>query len=92
MIMTRVKAGLLAGLIGAVLAGCTLGTGPLTQSFGQAQTMAKTSQRLNPEASANLEPVEGLNGEAAKQTLEKYYRSFEREERRTQFVLPIARN
>ncbi len=92
MITTRIKVSVFASLIGVVMLGCTTATGPLTQSYGRAQAMAKMNQTLNPDASANLAPVEGFAGEAAKRTMEKYYKSFEREEQQTEFVLPIATN
>ena len=92
MIMTRIKIALFTSCIGVVIVGCTTATGPLTQSYGRAQTIAKMSQTINPEASANVAPVAGFDGEAAKRAIERYYKGFEQAERQTQFVLPIATN
>lgn len=92
MITIQVKMTIFASLLSLVSLGCTTATGPLTQTFGTAHTTTKMNQRLNPEASVNLEPVEGLSGEAAKRAIEKYYETFEREERRDTFILPVTQN
>lgn len=90
MILTPVKSGLFAGLLGITLMGCTPVIGPLTQSFGRSQASARMNQTLNPEASANLQAVEGFGGEAAKLAIERYYSTFEQVPTQPTFVLPIS--
>jgi hypothetical protein len=48
--------------------------------FGRAYTLARSSQILNPGAEANLEPVEGINGRAAANLMQKYVNSFSKTE------------
>jgi len=49
----------------------------LNANFGKSFESAKNNQILNPDAGKNLEPVVGLNGEAAEQGVDKYKKSFE---------------
>ncbi len=65
--------------IGVVLivlfaAGCHYGA--LTKDYGKSYDMAKYGQILNPEASKNLKPVTGLNGQAETEVMKKYIDSF----------------
>lgn len=55
--------------------------------FGVSHEAAKSGQILNPEAGENLDPVYGLDGEAAETTTEKYRKSFG--EAREEPVYPI---
>ena len=48
----------------------------LNMNFGKSLETAKNNQILNPDAGKNLEPVVGLNGEAAEQGVDKYKESF----------------
>ena len=48
----------------------------LDMNFGKSLETAKNNQTLNPDAGKNLEPVVGLNGEAAEQGVAKYKESF----------------
>ena len=52
----------------------------LNMNFGKSYESAINDQILNPDAGKNLEPVVGLNGEAAEYGVEKYKKSFEKEE------------
>ena len=52
----------------------------LNMNFGKSLETAKNNQILNPDAGKNLEPVVGLNGEAAEQGVDKYKKSFEKEQ------------
>ena len=52
----------------------------LDMNFGNSFESAKNNQILNPDAGKNLEPVVGLNGEAAEQGVDKYKKSFEKEQ------------
>ena len=78
MILTAV-----AALI-AVL-GCTTPAGQnqgtlLEKNWGRSFETAKYNQILNPEAGKNLDPVEGLDGEAAEANTAKYRQGFTTEE------------
>lgn len=73
-------------LIGLVVAfslsvGCAenkpfLGESKLEKNWGRSYESAKYNQILNPEAEKNLEPVTGLDGQAAEDSLEKYRKTF----------------
>jgi hypothetical protein len=55
--------------------GCTqamLAPTPLDKNWGRAVEVAKDSQALNPDASQNLDPVTGLDGQAAENDIVKY--------------------
>jgi hypothetical protein len=45
---------------------------PLDENWGRAFEVAKDSQALNPDASQNLDPVTGLDGQAAENDIVKY--------------------
>ena len=51
----------------------------LDQNWGRSFESAKQNQILYPEAGKNSEPVEGMDGKAADNAIEKYQKSFERE-------------
>jgi hypothetical protein len=55
--------------------GCA-GTTELDRNWGRSFDTAKSSQILNPEAQKNLEPVVGLDGQAAQMSVENYRGSF----------------
>jgi len=44
----------------------------LDQNWGKSVEAAKSSQILNPQAGENLDPVVGLDGQAAERNLEQY--------------------
>jgi len=48
----------------------------LNMNFGKSFESAKNNQILNPDAGKNLEPVVGLNGEAAEHGVDKYKKTF----------------
>ena len=58
--------------------GCVSETGMIEGNWGKAYETAKYEQRLNPDADKNLTSVEGLDGEAAKNNMESYRKSFEK--------------
>jgi hypothetical protein len=60
----------------AGLAACTSTTPNLDRNFGQAVNHAKAQQTLNPDASQNPDPVAGIDGPAAKSSVERYDDSF----------------
>jgi hypothetical protein len=58
-----------------VSVGCTqamLAPTPLDKNWGRAVEVARESQALNPDASQNLDPVTGLDGQAAENDIVKY--------------------
>jgi hypothetical protein len=73
----------LIGLIAAlsIFSACQ-GTGAwrgetlLEKNWGKSFESAKKNQILNPDAGKNLDPVTGLDGEAADMNMEKYRESF----------------
>jgi hypothetical protein len=65
----------LAGFV--LLNGCTWQQESLSdQNWGRSYETAKYNQILNPDAGKNLEPVEGLSGNAAGNSVEKYENTF----------------
>jgi len=55
-----------------------LGCGPtrLEMDYGTSYQLQKYSQTQNPQAAKNMAPVEGLNGQAAQNAVEKYQKGF----------------
>ena len=53
------------------------GPSRLELDYGTSFNLAKFNQVAHPEAERNLEPVIGLDGQAAKASLDKYRKSFE---------------
>ncbi|MBI2307528.1 MAG: hypothetical protein HYU78_09505 [Rhodocyclales bacterium] len=75
--------GVLAILL--ALAGCSSGssnllsrTPVLDSQFGQAVEMAKAQQTINKDAGKNPDPVNGLDGRAAREAVERYETSFQK--------------
>ena len=52
----------------------------LNMNYGNSYESAINNQILNPDAEKNLEPVLGLNGQAAEHTVNRYKKSFEKEQ------------
>lgn len=67
-----------AGLLGlaAVMAGCASSTPVLDATFGDAVRSARMAQTLNPNASANRDPVTGIDGKAGASAIAGYEKSF----------------
>lgn len=67
-------------LLIALLAGCNSvyfgGTPNLDENWGKSFDSARAGQTLNPEASDNLDPVEGLDGQAADKQVDQYRNNF----------------
>lgn len=53
-------------------AGCATRTPVLDRSFGDAVRAARTQQTLNPDAGRDADPVAGLDGLAARESVERY--------------------
>ena len=58
------------------LTGCVSPTPMLDAQFGQSVSLIKAQQTLNPSASRNTNPVNGLDGVAAKSAYDNYQKSF----------------
>ncbi len=73
----KVKMIAFAGMSIAVmlLMGCS-GPGRVAMDCGTSYKNAKFGQTLSPTAERNLEPVEGMDGQAAQNVVEKYRLSF----------------
>ncbi|MES2297144.1 MAG: hypothetical protein V4582_08880 [Pseudomonadota bacterium] len=65
-----------AALLASALAGCAGTTPHWDAHFGQALRQAQASQIANAGAPANLDPVAGIDGQAARAAQERYERSF----------------
>ena len=67
------------GLFGILLAvtGCVSPTPRLDHDFGKSVSLLKAQQILNPEASRNTDPVQGMNGKAAKSGYDEYQKSYQ---------------
>ncbi len=87
--MTGIKRLLLIGFFGMILTACTTVSHTLVP-LGTSHELAKANQTLNPEASANLQSVSGMDAGAAKLAIDRYRGSFEEAPTRTEFVLPVG--
>lgn len=63
-------------LAGALLGGCASPTPYYDSKYGLAVNEAKHRQTLNPDASRNTDPVAGLDGVSANESVERYRGSF----------------
>jgi len=71
------KAAMIAIASVVTLGGCAATTTPETDArLGEAMTMMRAQQTMNPDASRNTNPVVGLDGKAAKGALDNYRDSF----------------
>lgn len=64
-----------AVLLASLLTACS-STPYLDSRFGEAVNMAKAQQTINPDASQNMDPVTGIDGVAAKDSMDRYHESF----------------
>lgn len=60
----------------ALLSACASTTPVLDANFGNAVRAARAAQTLNPNASANRDPVLGIDGQAAASAQDRYQESF----------------
>ena len=72
-----------------VFLGCS-GLSRLERDYGRSFHSVKSNQILNPEADKNIEPVTGLDGQAAEASVEKYRKEFEKPAPPTSFVLGLG--
>jgi hypothetical protein len=73
---TRLVGKLAAASCAALLTACTSTSPVLDANFGNAVRQARTAQTLNPEASANRDPVLGIDGQAGAAAQTRYQDSF----------------
>lgn len=57
------------------ITGCTA-TPNLDSRFGYAVNAAKAQQTINPTASLNTDPVAGIDGTSAKESIDRYHNTF----------------
>ena len=82
--------GFLAG--SALLGGCSdTRQTRLDSDFGTSHGLSVFNQTLNPEAEDNLQPVEGLDGEAAMENMNKYRDSFGKDTQPTTYTINIGK-
>ena len=62
----------------------------LEMDYGTSFNLMKFNQIANPEAEKNLEPVTGLDGQAAKATIDKYRKDFEKPAEAPAYTLSIG--
>jgi hypothetical protein len=73
--MSSIKYKCAGVLIGMTISGCT--TTPVYDSkFGNAVNAAKAQQTISPDASRNTDPVAGLDGTPAKDSIDRYQNTF----------------
>jgi len=85
-----IAVGILAGA--ALLGGCSdTRQTRLEGDFGTSHRLAAFNQTLNAEAEKNLQPVEGLDGQAATKNMNKYRESFGREKQPTTYTINIGK-
>lgn len=59
------------------MVGCVSSTPDLDSKFGEAVTLSKAQQTVNPSASQNTDPVAGIDGKAAAGARDRYNKSYE---------------
>lgn len=73
---TRFGGALTAATCAALLTACASSTPVLDANFGNAVRQARSAQTLNPNASANRDPVLGIDGQAGAAAQDRYQESF----------------
>jgi len=72
------KSELITGMLAVVvLAGCASTTPRMDEKFGEALNKAKAQQIINPDASQNTDPVAGVDGQAAKASIDNYHKAYQ---------------
>lgn len=67
----------LSMLVAAGLVGCVNQTPKLDDNFGNAVNAAKAQQIINPDAGLSAAPPDGIGGQAANSSIDRYNRSFQ---------------
>jgi len=75
---TKLKVLVAATGIGAILSGCQSLTPEFDANFGTSVTALRAQQTADPDAPTKNQSksVEGLDGRAARESLDRYYKSF----------------
>jgi hypothetical protein len=82
---------LLIGVVGIFLISVSCaGPSRVEMDYGTSYKLAKFNQTLNPEAEKNLQPVTGFDGAAAKNTLDRYQKDFEKPTPPPTYVLSVG--
>ncbi|MEA3386100.1 MAG: hypothetical protein U9Q89_06585 [Thermodesulfobacteriota bacterium] len=78
----------LMGLVGIIIAfsGCSETPSRVDANYGESVRQAKTSQILYPDAGENLDPCEGLDGQAAATVMHEYREGFKKEEEKKSII------
>ncbi|MBK4733815.1 pilus assembly protein [Noviherbaspirillum pedocola] len=75
-----------------LIAGCVQPAPVLDSHLGDAVTMLKAQQIINPEAGRNPDPVAGIDGKAGKSGYDQYQKSYRAQEPQTNvFTIGIGR-
>jgi hypothetical protein len=72
----RAKRFLAGALASLMVAACASPAPRVEQNIGTAVNTAKALQTINPDASQNTDPVAGIDGTAAANTMGEYHSSF----------------
>jgi len=65
-------------IVASLLGGCVTTTPKIVDSqMGNAVEMAKAQQTLNPQASQDTRPVEGIDGKSADALVDRYHKGFQ---------------
>lgn len=72
----RLSLKLLAVSAAGLLSACAPTTPEWDANFGNSVRTAFAQQIINPDASQNTDPVTGMDGRAARETIDRYQKSF----------------
>ena len=72
----RLSLKLLAASTACLLSACAQTTPEWDANFGNSVRAAFAQQIINPDASQNPDPVSGMDGRAARETMDRYQKSF----------------
>jgi hypothetical protein len=73
----------------AFLAGCATEPGRVEMDYGVSSKLAKFNQTFDPDAEKNLDPVLGIDGQAAQRSYDQYLKSFEKPEKQPVLQLGV---
>lgn len=65
-------------LVAGLVAGCASSSPDYDAVFGDAVRQSRASMTLNPNAGSNPDPVVGMDGKAARETVIRYQESFQK--------------
>ena len=79
----------LAIMASLLLTGCS-NHSMLSKKWGRSYESASNNQIANPDASKNLEPVEGFDGKAAMKAMDGYQQGCEKQKKETTYNLRLG--